>query len=171
MYTSGGLLRTSINTYQQKKCRNTYQQQNQENKGDNVALPTRNVTAKNVTKPFQNSQDTYVQGEQRTLNILGEFLMDKVGKVTAIIQDHVQGLSIGEHKGLLDTPHVLLVGLSLPGIDWDASDGNGSRSMVLGAEDIATAPLDLHNRHDAHEEENNSVTIHWWLCISHTVDT
>ena len=69
--------------------------------------------------------------------------MNKVGEVTTIIKDHVQWFSIREDKGLLDTPDILFVGLSLPGIDWDTCLGNSCGSMVLGGEDVTRRPLNL----------------------------
>ena len=57
--------------------------------------------------------------------------MHKVGQITAIIQDHVERLAIGEDDSLFDTPDILFVSLTLPGIDWDTAGSNGSSSMVL----------------------------------------
>lgn len=74
---------------------------------------------------------------------LGELLVDKVGQITTIIQDHVQGLAVREDDGLLDAPHILLVGFSLPGVDGHASGSNSSSGMILRAEDVAAGPLDL----------------------------
>lgn len=62
---------------------------------------------------------------ERTLEVLGVLLVDKGGKVTAIIQDHVEGLAAGEcSKCLLNTPVVLLLSLALPREDGDASCSN-----------------------------------------------
>ena len=48
--------------------------------------------------------------------------MNKGGKVTAIIENHVQGLAVGERsQGLFDAPVVLLLGLALPRVDGNAS--------------------------------------------------
>ena len=58
--------------------------------------------------------------------------MDEVGEVTSVVEDHVQGLAVGEDEGLLDAPDVLLVGLALPGVDWDTNSSDGCGSMVLG---------------------------------------
>ena len=57
--------------------------------------------------------------------------MHKVGKITTIVQDHVQGLAIGKDNGLLDTPNIFVISLALPGIDWDTTSSNSSSSMVL----------------------------------------
>ena len=69
------------------------------------------------------------------LDVLGELLVDKVGEVTSIIEDHVQGLAIGEDEGLLNAPHVFLVRLPLPRVDWHTHCGNGCGGVVLGGED------------------------------------
>ena len=46
--------------------------------------------------------------------------MNEGGEVTTVVQDHVEGLAVGEGgKGLLNAPQVLLLGLTLPGEDWD----------------------------------------------------
>ena len=57
--------------------------------------------------------------------------MDKVGEISSVVKDHVQGLAVGEDEGLLDAPDVLLVGLSLPGVDRDATSCHGGCRMVL----------------------------------------
>ena len=57
--------------------------------------------------------------------------MHKVGKITTIVQDHVQGLAIGKDNGLLNTPNIFVISLALPGIDWDTTSSNSSSSMVL----------------------------------------
>ena len=51
----------------------------------------------------------------RTVKKLGVLLVDDVGQVTSVVQDHVEGLAILEVDGLLNAPDVLLVGLTLPG--------------------------------------------------------
>lgn len=37
----------------------------------------------------------------------------------------------------LTAPDVLLIGLALPGVDGDASSGDGGSSVVLSREDVA----------------------------------
>ena len=67
--------------------------------------------------------------------------MDHVGQVTTIIEDHVEGLPVGEaSEGLLNAPLVFLLSLTLPGVDWDTGSGDSSGSVVLGGEDV------LHSR-------------------------
>ena len=60
--------------------------------------------------------------------------MDKVGEISSVVKDHVQGLAVGEDEGLLDAPHVLLVRLSLPCVDWHADSGNSCGGVVLVGE-------------------------------------
>jgi hypothetical protein len=65
------------------------------------------------------------------------FVVDEGGEVTTVVEDHVQRLAIGETlDGLVNTPEVFLFGLTLPGEDGDAGDGDGGGGMVLGGEDI-----------------------------------
>lgn len=60
-----------------------------------------------------------------TLKILRVLLVNESGQVTTVVQDHVEGLAAGESsKGLLNAPVVLLLSLTLPGEDGDASGGN-----------------------------------------------
>ena len=56
--------------------------------------------------------------------------MNKSGEVTAIVQNHVKGLSAREGcQGLLDAPVVLLLGLALPGKDGDAGGRDAERKV------------------------------------------
>eukprot|EP00043_Microstomoeca_roanoka_P006097 m.60201 g.60201 ORF g.60201 m.60201 type:complete len:366 (+) comp13270_c0_seq1:453-1550(+) len=64
-------------------------------------------------------------------------LVNQVGEITSVIEDHVEGLTVGEHDRLLNAPEVFLIGLTLPGIDGDTSLGNSGSSLVLGGEDVA----------------------------------
>lgn len=78
------------------------------------------------------------------VKVLGVLVVDQVGQISSIVEDHVEGLSIGEGaEGLLDTPVVLLLGLSLPGKDGDTGSSDGSGSVVLGREDVARRPRNL----------------------------
>lgn len=56
--------------------------------------------------------------------------MDNVGEVATVVQDHVQGLAILENEGLLNAPNVLLLSLTLPGINRDTSGGDGGSGVV-----------------------------------------
>ena len=58
--------------------------------------------------------------------------MDEVGEISSVVKDHVQGFAVGEDEGLLDAPDVLLVGLALPGVDWDTDSSDGCGGVVLG---------------------------------------
>lgn len=70
-----------------------------------------------------------------TLEVLGVLLVDEGGKVTSVVENHVEGLAVGKSSnGLLDTPVVLLLGLALPGEDGHTSGGdteNEERSVDL----------------------------------------
>jgi len=57
--------------------------------------------------------------------------MHKIGEITTIIQDHVERLAIGEDDSLLDTPNILFISLTLPGVHWNTTGSNSSSSMVL----------------------------------------
>ena len=111
--------------------------------------------------------------------ILGVFLVDQVGEVTSVIEDHVEGLAVREEDGLLETPHVLLVSLPLPGIDWDSTGGHGSCSVILhgtvridlkekspslmahlGGEDVAGAPCDVGSELDQSLDEDRGLDGH-----------
>lgn len=66
------------------------------------------------------------------------------GKVTAVVQDHVERLPLRERRErLLDTPDILLLGLALPSVDGDAGRGDGGGGVVLGGEDVAGGPGDV----------------------------
>ena len=57
--------------------------------------------------------------------------MDESRQITTIIKDHVEGLAIREGiKGLLNTPSVLLLGLSFPSENWDACSSNSLGARV-----------------------------------------
>jgi hypothetical protein len=58
-------------------------------------------------------------------------------KIAAIVEDQVWVLTIGEGiEGLFYAPDILLLGLTLPGEDRDASGSNRGSSMVLSGEDV-----------------------------------
>ena len=65
------------------------------------------------------------------------FLVDVGSEVTTVVEDQVQRLATGETlDGLVNTPDILLLGLTLPGEDGNASSGDGSGGMVLSGEDV-----------------------------------
>ena len=69
------------------------------------------------------------------------FLVHESSEITAVVKDQVEALAILERsKLLLQAPLVLLLGLALPGEHWDTGGSNGSRSVVLGGEDVAARP-------------------------------
>lgn len=90
---------------------------------------------------------------------LGVLGVNQVGEVTTIIEDHVQG-SISEVDGLLNAPDVLLLSLSLPGIDGDTSGSNGGSGLVLSGENVARRPLDLGTEGSQGLNENSSLNGH-----------
>ena len=78
------------------------------------------------------------------LEHLGELVVDEGGKVTAVVEDQVEGLAGGEGlELLLEAPVVLLLGLALPGEDGHTGGGDGGGGVVLGGEDVAGRPGDL----------------------------
>lgn len=51
--------------------------------------------------------------------------MNESGKVTTVVEDHVERLAAGEGgESLLNAPEVLLFRLSLPSVDGNAGCGN-----------------------------------------------
>lgn len=82
-----------------------------------------------------------------TIAVLEHFrvlLVDKRGKVTAVIENQVQALAILEGSELLlEAPFVFLLGLALPGEDGHTGSGNGGSGVVLGGEDVARCPGEL----------------------------
>lgn len=78
-----------------------------------------------------------------SFQVLRVLFVDEIGQVASVVEDHVEGLAVSEHEGLLDAPEILLLGLTLPGVDWDACLGDGSSGCVLSGENVAAAPLNL----------------------------
>ena len=71
------------------------------------------------------------QSRRRTLEVLGELLVDDGGEVTSVVEDHVKGLATREASdGLLDAPVVLLLSFTLPGEDGDTSSSDAIFSSV-----------------------------------------
>eukprot|EP01002_Notosolenus_urceolatus_P008839 NODE_333_length_2218_cov_2290.191793_g264_i0.p2 GENE.NODE_333_length_2218_cov_2290.191793_g264_i0~~NODE_333_length_2218_cov_2290.191793_g264_i0.p2 ORF type:complete len:691 (-),score=252.53 NODE_333_length_2218_cov_2290.191793_g264_i0:39-2111(-) len=91
---------------------------------------------------------------------VGVVLVDHVGQITTVIEEHVGALAIGPGDGLGDTPVVLLIGLTLPGKDGDPSRGNGSGGMVLGGEDVARCPPDLSAKGNEGLDEDSGLDGH-----------
>ena len=60
--------------------------------------------------------------KMHTREVLRVLLVDEVGEITTIIENHVQSLAIWEScEGLLDAPYVFLFRLALPCKDRDTS--------------------------------------------------
>lgn len=75
--------------------------------------------------------------------VLGVLLVDEGREVATVVEDHVEGLAVGERaEGLLDTPKILLLGLTLPRVDGDTSRGDGGSGVVLGREDVLRKQID-----------------------------
>lgn len=92
------------------------------------------------------------------LELLGELLVDEGGKVTTVIEDQVELLAILEGAELLlETPLVLLLGLTLPGKDGDTGGGDSGGSVVLGGEDVAGSPGDLSTEVSEGLDEDSSL--------------
>ena len=72
-------------------------------------------------------------------------VVDEVGEITTVIQDHVQRLVAREgRESLFDTPVVLLFGLALPGEDRDTSDSDAGDTNMLAMNLIyRNSPLTL----------------------------
>lgn len=84
--------------------------------------------------------------------------MNESGKISSIIENHVEGLSAGESgQSLLDAPGVLFLGLPLPGKDGDTSRGDRSSGVILGREDVARRPSDLGTERGKSLDENGGL--------------
>lgn len=98
---------------------------------------------------------------EAALELLGELGVDKGSEVTTVVEDQVELLAILEGTELLlETPLVLLLGLTLPGeaikqlvqpkaagmeksLHRDTGGSDGGSGVVLGGEDVARGPGDL----------------------------
>jgi hypothetical protein len=71
----------------------------------------------------------------------GIFVEYRVGKITAVVEDHVQGfVGAAEEQGLFDTPVSLFQGLAFPGEYPDTGSGDGGSGLVLRRKDVTGAP-------------------------------
>jgi len=68
-----------------------------------------------------------------TGEVLGVLLVDEVGQIASIIEDHVEGFATREPgDSLIDTPEVFFLSLTLPGKDGDTRGGDaGLISLFL----------------------------------------
>lgn len=96
-----------------------------------------------------------------SLEHLGVLLVNKGGKISTIVQDEVEGLSVLEGlELLLDTPEVLLLGLTLPGKDGDSSSSNSGGGVILSGEDVAGRPGNLSTKSNKGLNEDSGLNGH-----------
>jgi len=136
VHTSGGLLRDTNHALGQ-------------------TVPLAGVLGELTSKKSQDNLELSVLGGVRVRKraILGvlllglDTLVDKKGHVSTVIDDEVTAVSLGILRpgdGVEGALPVLLKSLALPGKDSGrAVTSDGSGSVVLGGEDVATAPSDL----------------------------
>lgn len=122
-----------------------------------------------------NSSGGLLRNSTAVCQHLWVFLVNEGSEITTVIKDHVEGLSVLEGlQLLLNAPEVLLLGLTLPGEDWDTCGCNGSGGVVLGREDVAGRPSDLSTKvcqgldedcslHGHVKTTSNSSTLEWLL--------
>ena len=78
------------------------------------------------------------------LEHLWVLLVDKGGQITTVIENQVEALVVLEgNQLLLQAPLVLLLGLTLPGEDWDTTSSDGSSGVILSGENVAGSPGNL----------------------------
>ena len=98
---------------------------------------------------------------EAVLELLGVLGVDEAGQVTTVVEDEVELLVVLEGRELLlQAPVVLLLGLTLPGEDGDASGSNGGSGVVLGREDVAAGPGDLSTEGSEGLDEDGSLDRH-----------
>ena len=89
-----------------------------------------------------------------TIEELWVFFVNVGGEVTTVVEDQVQRLATGETlDGLVNTPGVLLLGLTLPGENRNASSGDGGGGMILSGEDVLKRGSDPHSPTTAHNKK------------------
>lgn len=82
-------------------------------------------------------------------------------QISTVIQDQVQFLAVLEGEQLLlNTPQVLLLGLTLPGENWHTGGGNGSSSVVLSGENVTRRPGNLSSKSNQSLDENSGLNGH-----------
>ncbi len=74
------------------------------------------------------------------IGILG---MHEISEISTVVEDHVEGLPVRPHDGLVNAPHVFLICLSFPRIHCHTRLGDCCSCVVLGGKDVTGAPLDL----------------------------
>src|SRR3989338_5769114 len=102
------------------------------------------------------------------------FLVQDLGQVTAVVEDHVGIPRLAIFKdGLLDAPLVLFFSLALPGEDRDTGGGDSGGGLVLRGEDVARRPayfsaqcsqgFDQHSGLDGHVDAADDLRALEWL--------
>lgn len=82
--------------------------------------------------------------------------MNDVGKITTVIEDHIQGLATSKSsKRLLNTPGVFLLGFTFPCKDRDTSRGNAVR---VGKQEIVPSNMQILTR-QLHDPESRRCSI------------
>jgi hypothetical protein len=77
--------------------------------------------------------------KQVTFQVVGVFFVNDVGKITAIVKNHVEGLAARECSNrLLDTPSVFLLGFTFP-----SKDGHTSRSNTVSLVNIIRSCIQM----------------------------
>lgn len=95
------------------------------------------------------------------LQHLWVLLVNQSGQVSTVIQNQVQLLAVLESEQLLlDTPQVLLFGLTLPSENWHTSSGNGSSSVVLGRENVTRRPSNFGTKSNQSFNQNSGLDGH-----------
>ncbi len=90
----------------------------------------------------------------------GVLVVDHVGQVAAVIEDHVELGAVGPLERLLDAPVEFLGVHALPGEDGDALGRDGRGGVVLGGEDVARAPADFGAEVDQRLDEHGGLDGH-----------
>lgn len=75
---------------------------------------------------------------QPTCKQFGIFLVHQIGQISAIIEDHVERLTVFEVDGLFNAPHVFLIGFSLPGVHCIQNKHNSHFSFIINQRQIIT---------------------------------
>ena len=96
-------------------------------------------------------------------------------QVTAIIENHVQRLTVLKEQRLFNAPVEFLFGHSFPGVNWDSCHGNSCCCMILRGEDITATPCNFctkccecFNQHgglDRHVQTSSNLRALQWFTI------
>src|SRR5260370_22562983 len=88
------------------------------------------------------------------------FLVNKRGKIAAVIENHVELLTVRPENCLLDTPVVFFEGLTLPCEDRNPLCRKSGCRMILSGKDIATRPADGRSQFDQRFYQYTSLNCH-----------